>query len=69
MAQVAGDHLNAVQVDDLAALAEEHVSADQIGAVAGAIREQGENLDLGSIAERMGLPTDVIGQISGLLGR
>ncbi|MBW3079252.1 chemotaxis protein [Bifidobacterium simiiventris] len=54
--------------DALGGLVEEHISVDQIGAVAGAIREQGENLDLGSIADRTGLPTDVIGQISGLLG-
>ena len=69
IAQVAGDHLNADQVGDLAALAEENISADQIGNVAGMIQEQGQNLDLGAIAERVGLPTDVIGQISGLLGR
>lgn len=69
IAQVAGDHLNAVQLDDLTALAEENISADQIGSVAGMIQEQGANLDLESIAEQAGLPGDVIGQISGLLGR
>ncbi|NEG55045.1 chemotaxis protein [Bifidobacterium sp. SMA15] len=69
MAQFAGDHLNAEQLGDLTALAEEHISADQIGNVAGMIQEQGANLDLGAIAEQAGLPGDVIGQISGLLGR
>ena len=51
------------------ALAEENISADQISQVAGAIQEQGANLDLGSIAEQAGLPADIISQISGLLGK
>ena len=50
-------------------LAEENISADQISQVAGTIQEQGVNLDLGSIAEQAGLPADIIGQISGLLGK
>ena len=66
--QVVGDHLNADQLDELQALAEEN-SADQISQVAGTIQEQGVNLDLGSIAEQAGLPADIIGQISGLLGK
>ena len=67
--QVVGDHLNADQLDELQALAEENISADQIRQVAGTIQEQGVNLDLGSIAEQAGLPADIIGQISGLLGK
>ena len=67
--QVVGDHLNADRLDELQALAEENISADQISQVAGAIQEQGANLDLGSIAEQAGLPADIISQISGLLGK
>ena len=58
--------MNADRLDELQALAEENISADQ---VAGAIQEQGANLDLGSIAEQAGLPADIISQISGLLGK
>lgn len=57
------------RLDELQALAEENISADQISQVAGAIQEQGANLDLGSIAEQAGLPADIISQISGLLGK
>lgn len=67
--QVVGDHLNADRLDELQALAEENISADRISQVAGAIQEQGANLDLGSIAEQAGLPSGIIGQISGLLGK
>ncbi|MGE4626776.1 hypothetical protein ACEWGB_11925 [Bifidobacterium longum subsp. infantis] len=41
----------------------------KISQVAGAIQEQGANLDLGSIAEQAGLPAEIISQISGLLGK
>lgn len=62
--------MNADRLDELQALAEENISADQISQVAGAIQEQGANLDLGSIAEQQaGLPADIISQISGLLGK
>lgn len=37
--QVVGDQLNADQLDELQALAEENISADQISQVAGAIQE------------------------------
>ena len=67
--QVVDDHLNADQLDELQAMAEENISADPISQVAGTIQEQGANLDLGSIAEQAGLPADIIGQISGLLGK
>lgn len=60
--------MNADRLDELQALAEENISADQISQVAGA-QEQGANLDLGSIAEQAGLPADIISQISGLLGK
>lgn len=52
--------MNADRLDELQALAEENISADQISQVAGAIQEQGANLDLGSIAEQAGLPADII---------
>lgn len=61
--------MNADRLDELQALAEENISADQISQVAGAIQEQGANLDRGSIAEQAGLPADIISQISGLLGK
>lgn len=61
--------MNADRLDELQALAEENISADQISQVAGAIQEQSANLDLGSIAKQAGLPADIISQIFGLLGK
>ncbi|NEG96521.1 chemotaxis protein [Bifidobacterium sp. SMB2] len=76
--------MNADQLGELQTLATENIPADQIADVAGMIQEQGAGLaegagqavsdaaggvDLGAIAEQVGLPVDIVGQISGLLGR